>query len=159
MLLFLCKDIDMFVSRPTTHVTHSALWVTFSSLFILVVLFSHYNLGILLDIKYMFLLFSLFFWFRECIKACMLQWFSARIWFAQNFSSFSIGHFQSLGAEKDSLNIIQHDWALTKMERHAEDTLRKLLKKWCEQLGFCDTLLHPAIFVVACWLARKFAHF
>ncbi|CAL5063607.1 unnamed protein product [Urochloa decumbens] len=35
----------------------------------------------------------------------------------------------SLGAEKDSLDIIQHDWALPKMERHAEDVLRKLLKK------------------------------
>jgi len=35
----------------------------------------------------------------------------------------------SLGAEKDSLDIIQHDWALPKMERHAEEVLRKLLKK------------------------------
>uniref|UniRef100_M8B7G5 ER membrane protein complex subunit 3 n=1 Tax=Aegilops tauschii TaxID=37682 RepID=M8B7G5_AEGTA len=34
----------------------------------------------------------------------------------------------SLSAEKDSLDIIQHDWALPKMERHAEDVLRKLLK-------------------------------
>lgn len=35
----------------------------------------------------------------------------------------------SLGAEKDSLDIIQHDWALPKMEHHAEEVLRKLLKK------------------------------
>jgi hypothetical protein len=34
-----------------------------------------------------------------------------------------------LGAEKDSLDIIQHDWALPKMEHHAEEVLRKLLKK------------------------------
>ncbi|GJM98383.1 hypothetical protein PR202_ga15391 [Eleusine coracana subsp. coracana] len=42
---------------------------------------------------------------------------------------FGANPAMSLGAEKDSLDIIQHDWALPKMERHAEDTLRKLLKK------------------------------
>ncbi|KAL6656270.1 hypothetical protein ACP70R_007096 [Stipagrostis hirtigluma subsp. patula] len=35
----------------------------------------------------------------------------------------------NLAAEKDSLDIIQHDWALPKMEQHAEDVLRKLLRK------------------------------
>jgi hypothetical protein len=44
-------------------------------------------------------------------------------------SPFSFGHLQSLGAEKDSLDIIQHEWALPKMEHHAEEVLRKLLKK------------------------------
>ncbi|OEL20204.1 ER membrane protein complex subunit 3 [Dichanthelium oligosanthes] len=42
---------------------------------------------------------------------------------------FGFNPTMSLGAEKDSLVIIQHDWALPKMERHAEDVLRKLLKK------------------------------
>jgi ER membrane protein complex subunit 3 len=46
----------------------------------------------------------------------------------ENFT-FSIGNIQSLGAEKDSLDIMQHDWALPKMERHAEDVLKQLLKK------------------------------
>ncbi|KAF8694892.1 hypothetical protein HU200_037993 [Digitaria exilis] len=42
---------------------------------------------------------------------------------------FGFNPAMSLGAEKDSLDIIQHDWALPKMERHGEDVLRKLLKK------------------------------
>jgi hypothetical protein len=125
----------------------------FSSL-LLVALFTHYNLGILPDAKYMLLvLFSLLIpWVH---KGMMFQWFSARIWFAQNTSPFSNDHLQSLGAEKDSLDIIQHDWALPKMERHAEDTLRKLLKKWCEQLGCCDALLHPAIFCCSLLVDNK----
>lgn len=36
--------------------------------------------------------------------------------------------FQSLGAEKDSIDIIQHDWALPKLEKRAEDVLKKLVK-------------------------------
>ncbi|RWW86504.1 hypothetical protein BHE74_00004725 [Ensete ventricosum] len=35
---------------------------------------------------------------------------------------------QSLGAEKDGIDIIQHDWALPKLEKRAEDALKKLLK-------------------------------
>lgn len=35
---------------------------------------------------------------------------------------------QSLGAEKDGLDIIQHDWALPKFEQRAEAVLRKLVK-------------------------------
>lgn len=35
--------------------------------------------------------------------------------------------FQSLGAEKDSLDIVQHDWALPKFEQRAEAVLRKVL--------------------------------
>lgn len=35
---------------------------------------------------------------------------------------------QSLAAEKDSLDIIQHDWALPKIEHRAEQVLRKLLR-------------------------------
>lgn len=35
---------------------------------------------------------------------------------------------QSLGAEKDGLDIIQHDWALSRFEQRAESVLRKLVK-------------------------------
>lgn len=40
-----------------------------------------------------------------------------------------IFHFscQSLGAEKDSLDIVQHEWALPKFEQRAEAVLRKLV--------------------------------
>ncbi|KAI7996098.1 hypothetical protein LOK49_LG10G02219 [Camellia lanceoleosa] len=34
---------------------------------------------------------------------------------------------ESLGAEKDGLDIIQHEWALPKFEQRAEATLRKLI--------------------------------
>lgn len=34
---------------------------------------------------------------------------------------------QSLGAEKDSLDIVQHEWALPKLEQRAEAVLRKLV--------------------------------
>ncbi|KAL6845899.1 hypothetical protein ACP4OV_023347 [Aristida adscensionis] len=42
---------------------------------------------------------------------------------------FGANPAMSLGAEKDSLDIIQHDWVLPKMEQQAEDMLRNLLKK------------------------------
>ncbi|KAL6520496.1 hypothetical protein OROHE_017084 [Orobanche hederae] len=32
----------------------------------------------------------------------------------------------SLGAEKDNLDIVQHEWALPKFEHRAEAVLRKL---------------------------------
>lgn len=35
--------------------------------------------------------------------------------------------FQSLGAEKDGLDIVQHDWVLPKFEQRAEAVLRKLV--------------------------------
>jgi len=35
---------------------------------------------------------------------------------------------QSLGAEKDGLDIIQHEWALPRFEQRAESVLRKLVK-------------------------------
>lgn len=35
---------------------------------------------------------------------------------------------QSLGAEKDNLDIVQHDWALPKFEQRAEAVLKKLVK-------------------------------
>ncbi|KAG1364250.1 putative ER membrane protein complex subunit 3 [Cocos nucifera] len=34
----------------------------------------------------------------------------------------------SLSAEKDSVDIVQHEWVLPKMEQRAEETLRKLVK-------------------------------
>ncbi|KAE8674768.1 alpha/beta-gliadin A-III-like isoform X1 [Hibiscus syriacus] len=44
----------------------------------------------------------------------------------RNFSQcFSQDH-QSLGAEKDGLDIVQHEWALPKFEHRAEAVLRKL---------------------------------
>uniref|UniRef100_A0A2C9VGF1 Uncharacterized protein n=1 Tax=Manihot esculenta TaxID=3983 RepID=A0A2C9VGF1_MANES len=37
-------------------------------------------------------------------------------------------HFcQSLSAEKDGLDIVQHEWALPKFEQRAEAVLRKLV--------------------------------
>lgn len=38
-----------------------------------------------------------------------------------------IAVFQSLGAEKDGLDIVQHDWTMPKFERRAEAVLRKLV--------------------------------
>ncbi|WOL02213.1 ER membrane protein complex subunit 3-like [Canna indica] len=43
-------------------------------------------------------------------------------------SGFGFDPTKSLGAEKDSLDIIQHEWALPKMEKRAEDILKKLIK-------------------------------
>lgn len=37
---------------------------------------------------------------------------------------------QSLGAEKDNLDIVQHDWALPKFEHRAEAVLKKLVQSW-----------------------------
>lgn len=34
---------------------------------------------------------------------------------------------QSLGAEKDNLDIVQHEWALPKFEQRAEAVLKKLV--------------------------------
>lgn len=47
--------------------------------------------------------------------------------FAAYIISFSFID-QSLGAEKDSLDIIQHDWALPKFEHRAEAVLKKLVR-------------------------------
>ncbi|KAM0932345.1 putative integral membrane protein EMC3/TMCO1 [Dioscorea sansibarensis] len=41
---------------------------------------------------------------------------------------FGFDASRSLAAEKDSLDIIQHDWALPKIEHRAEQVLRKLLR-------------------------------
>ncbi|KMZ62181.1 Transmembrane protein [Zostera marina] len=41
---------------------------------------------------------------------------------------FGMDSSKSLGAEKDSLDIIQHDWVLPKFEQRAEAVLRKLMK-------------------------------
>lgn len=41
---------------------------------------------------------------------------------------FGFDPSKSLGAEKDSLDITQHDWALPKFEHRAESVLRKLVK-------------------------------
>ncbi|XP_072963933.1 uncharacterized protein [Typha angustifolia] len=46
----------------------------------------------------------------------------------QMSGGFGMDPSKSLGAEKDSLDIIQHEWALPKMERRAEDVLRKIVK-------------------------------
>ncbi|CAL9763061.1 unnamed protein product [Musa acuminata subsp. burmannicoides] len=43
-------------------------------------------------------------------------------------SGFGFDPSRSLSAEKDGIDIIQHDWALPKMEKRAEDALKKLLK-------------------------------
>ncbi|KAF5203587.1 Er membrane protein complex subunit [Thalictrum thalictroides] len=41
---------------------------------------------------------------------------------------FGMDPSKSLGAEKDSLDILQHEWALPKFEQRAEEVLRKLVK-------------------------------
>nr|CAD1831234.1 unnamed protein product [Ananas comosus var. bracteatus] len=41
---------------------------------------------------------------------------------------FGFDASRSLAAEKDSLDIIQHEWTLPKMEQRAEEVLRKLVK-------------------------------
>ncbi|MQL84254.1 hypothetical protein Taro_016760 [Colocasia esculenta] len=41
---------------------------------------------------------------------------------------FGFDPSKSLGAEKDGIDIIQHDWALPKFEQRAEAVLRKLVK-------------------------------
>ncbi|KAG2276159.1 hypothetical protein Bca4012_043632 [Brassica carinata] len=41
---------------------------------------------------------------------------------------FGFDASKSLGAEKDGLDIIQHDWALPRFEQRAESVLRKLVK-------------------------------
>lgn len=43
-------------------------------------------------------------------------------------SGFGFDPSKSLGAEKDSLDIIQHDWALPKFEHRAEAVLKKLVR-------------------------------
>lgn len=61
-------------------------------------------------------------WFKFCLCA--------------HFQSFAISESvslccnfdQSLGAEKDGLDIIQHEWALPRFEQRAESVLRKLMK-------------------------------
>ncbi|RZC46133.1 hypothetical protein C5167_039086 [Papaver somniferum] len=42
-------------------------------------------------------------------------------------SGFGMDATKTLGAEKDSLDIIQHDWVLPKFEKRAERVLRKLV--------------------------------
>lgn len=42
---------------------------------------------------------------------------------------FILQRFQSLSAEKDSLDIIQHEWTLPMMEKRAENVLKKLIKQ------------------------------
>ncbi|CAL5408229.1 unnamed protein product [Camellia sinensis] len=42
-------------------------------------------------------------------------------------SGFGFDPSKSLGAEKDGLDIIQHEWALPKFEQRAEAMLRKLI--------------------------------
>ncbi|KAL8091168.1 uncharacterized protein LOC141698107 [Apium graveolens] len=42
-------------------------------------------------------------------------------------SGFGFDPSKSLGAEKDGLDIIQHDWAMPKFEQRAEAVLRKLV--------------------------------
>lgn len=41
---------------------------------------------------------------------------------------FGFDASKNLGAEKDSLDIIQHDWALPKIEQRAQDVLKSLVK-------------------------------
>ncbi|KAK3218864.1 hypothetical protein Dsin_012834 [Dipteronia sinensis] len=43
-------------------------------------------------------------------------------------SGFGFDPTKNLGAEKDSLDIIQHDWALPKFEQRAEKVLRNLIR-------------------------------
>lgn len=61
---------------------------------------------------------------------------------------------QSLGAEKDGLDIVQHDWAMPKFEQRAEAVLRKLVSwtsdvlafVWLDQVPFwCSFVLAPQI--------------
>ncbi|XP_038710233.1 ER membrane protein complex subunit 3-like isoform X1 [Tripterygium wilfordii] len=42
-------------------------------------------------------------------------------------SGFGFDPTKNLGAEKESLDIVQHDWALPKFEQRAEATLKKLI--------------------------------
>jgi hypothetical protein len=69
MLLFLCKDIDMFVSRPTTRYTFCIMDGCFPSLFILVVLFSHIIIWAFFLTKYIFLLSLLIPWVHKGMHA------------------------------------------------------------------------------------------
>lgn len=41
---------------------------------------------------------------------------------------FGMDPSKNLGAEKDGLDILQHEWALPKIEHRAEEVLRKLIK-------------------------------
>ncbi|KAL3338066.1 hypothetical protein AABB24_030316 [Solanum stoloniferum] len=43
-------------------------------------------------------------------------------------SGFGMDPSKTLGAEKDGLDIVQHDWVLPKFEQRAESVLRKLVK-------------------------------
>ncbi|MCD7461387.1 hypothetical protein HAX54_046015 [Datura stramonium] len=43
-------------------------------------------------------------------------------------SGFGMDPSKTLGAEKDGLDIVQHEWALPKFEQRAEAVLRKLVK-------------------------------
>lgn len=43
-------------------------------------------------------------------------------------SGFGMDPSKTLGAEKDGLDIVQHDWVLPKFELRAESVLRKLVK-------------------------------
>ena len=50
-----------------------------------------------------------------------LHWSKSWLLYLQNW-------LQSLGAEKDGLDIIQHEWALPGFEHRAESVLRKLVQ-------------------------------
>jgi hypothetical protein len=62
---------------------------------------------------------------------------------------------QNLSAEKDGLDIIQHEWALPKFEQRAEAVLKKLVS-WTSatsascQMGLCSTRL-PCSFMDSYW--------
>jgi hypothetical protein len=48
---------------------------------------------------------------------------------AMQMGGFGADPAKTLGAEKDGLDLIQHDWALPKVELRAEAVLRKLLQQ------------------------------
>ncbi|KAJ8479000.1 hypothetical protein OPV22_022727 [Ensete ventricosum] len=58
-------------------------------------------------------------------------------------SGFGFDPSKSLGAEKDSIDIIQHEWALPKMEKRAEDVLKKLVGHYqVEPIVSCSLKMH-----------------
>lgn len=59
---------------------------------------------------------------------------------------------QSLGAEKDNLDIVQHDWALPKFEQRAEAVLRKLVSWFYMLLSLSPHLCSFPRFATECQL-------
>lgn len=67
-------------------------------------------------------------------------------WMTPNLISYMLFSFQSLGAEKDSLDIVQHDWALPKFEQRAEAVLRKILSWRMEFVNSqLDRVIHSTV--------------